>query len=1392
MKTLKSISSPWTRLTLLSMALGLWITAMQELKAQDAAATPAWMDAGIGATGTFQTNQSGTFIVVDTGVDLWGTNDAFHYVYQRLSGTGEIVARVLAINSTNDWAKAGVMIRETLDGGARNVMKFMTLGHDARFEWRAAAGGETELGFDDINAPMPCWLKLVRNGDWIGGYISTDGINWTLTDSVYLNGLAPTVYVGLAWCNHSPQGSWGTAAFDQVSVSTVAAAQVVPPKGTGDGLAAEFFGNRHLWGQPTAKWIDLEINLSQESLWAQGIPATNEFSIRWSGEVEAQFSEPYVFYGMSDDGMRLWLNGQLIIDDWKTHASEEVASAPINLVAGQHYLLRVEYFQAFSAAQATLSWSSASTPKHIVPESQLYSQPVDSDTNGLPDIWEMRYFSRIGVDPNGDPDGDGLLNLQEYHRHTDPTNPLNRGLPNEWTGGNIEDFGNGDSVTTYSNGVFTLNINCTNGSQHIQYLYQGIGTNSEMVVRVLGVSGIGTSIGGIMLRESLDSAARNIGTVMTPSNGMAFPMRDAVGGITIANSQGTKQLAPYWLKVVRSCDWVAGYMSPDGTNWTLLDWEFLSGLRPQVFIGLAALCQNTNLPPAAPAASTSVQFDHVYLGPVNPADVLSPVEGNGDGLMANYRGDSLLYLPGVTNRVEKTENYYFVHGPPFAFLDPDGYGVSWSGEVQAQLTEAYQFSVQTRREDWVRVWVNEQLVMDGWRTWHSDYKVYSNPINLVAGQRYLIRVEMYDNLGQGVAILRWKSPTTPEHVISQSQLYSQPVDSDGNGLPDNWQTFYFGHIGINPNADPDGDGLSNLQEYKSHTNPTKADTDADGIPDNWEIAHGLDPQFNDAALDYDHSGWNNLQKYLYGLDPSNPDVNSDGLPDLFEVSYLGLNLSSSHADLTFVAASVTGSRATNYLGNWQVDGTDIYAMDRRGGLDFNLTVSSADKYVLNLVGTQNSYNPMEVKFKLLLSIDSQTLGHYTLTAGYGTNGQVELVLPYLNAGAHTVHVFWDGVAGFSSLRIKELKLLAIAGADANQNGIKDWADKMIATESGVDATDAVVGSYTSPTCLEGRDPYSAMMFCTNNQTNALSPTATTDGRWYVNVPLQAATQTVFQANYQNGALAQTRRMQWLAVNLITSSNGLTIRQGDSLLFSALPPGRSAGTAQITVDTNSFSGNAAKPVPFRFTKAGVYTVAATYTAPGGATQSGSVTVAVVQQNLPNVQPAAWTWMQRNVVLPSLAPETSLQSDSRLSCTIVGTNSSGQTGLSLATGVNEPLSLIARLGTNGPIMDSVQVLGFDLWSGDQTQTRVIQVYPDGSQLVEMPIVVSPLSSSVTYVLDIIVSGVIFDDGTTQKTLTPADFDALGQTVIRFIRPVTVRTSICNSIRAYQGVYQLGYRH
>ena len=105
-------------------------------------------------------------------------------------------------------------------------------------------------------------------------------------------------------------------------------------------------------------------------------PALSEdnYSVRWSGEVEAAFTETYTFYTNSADGVRVWLNGIQIINNWTDHDSTE-NSGNMDLVAGQIYSVRMEHYDSGGAAVAELLWSSPRTPKRIIPQAAL-SLPV--------------------------------------------------------------------------------------------------------------------------------------------------------------------------------------------------------------------------------------------------------------------------------------------------------------------------------------------------------------------------------------------------------------------------------------------------------------------------------------------------------------------------------------------------------------------------------------------------------------------------------------------------------------------------------------------------------------------------------------------------------------------------------------------------------------------------------------------------------------------------------------------------------------------------------------------------------------------------------------------------------------------------------------------------------
>lgn len=96
-----------------------------------------------------------------------------------------------------------------------------------------------------------------------------------------------------------------------------------------------------------------------------------QFSARWSGQIEPQFSEEYSFHTISNDGVRLWINGRQIIDDWSEHGEQE-NTARIALEAGKKYDVKIEYFYNGGSAAMKLLWSSPSQAKAAVASSQLW------------------------------------------------------------------------------------------------------------------------------------------------------------------------------------------------------------------------------------------------------------------------------------------------------------------------------------------------------------------------------------------------------------------------------------------------------------------------------------------------------------------------------------------------------------------------------------------------------------------------------------------------------------------------------------------------------------------------------------------------------------------------------------------------------------------------------------------------------------------------------------------------------------------------------------------------------------------------------------------------------------------------------------------------------------
>ena len=117
-----------------------------------------------------------------------------------------------------------------------------------------------------------------------------------------------------------------------------------PGKGEGHGLYAEYFNNMTLEGKPAVTQIDPPVNFD----WGGDVPwkgiTRDNFSIRWTGRLRVPKSGDYELAARSDDGTRLWLDGKLIVDNWKDQAATTM-SAKVKLEAGRDYDLKLEYYQ---------------------------------------------------------------------------------------------------------------------------------------------------------------------------------------------------------------------------------------------------------------------------------------------------------------------------------------------------------------------------------------------------------------------------------------------------------------------------------------------------------------------------------------------------------------------------------------------------------------------------------------------------------------------------------------------------------------------------------------------------------------------------------------------------------------------------------------------------------------------------------------------------------------------------------------------------------------------------------------------------------------------------------------------------------------------------------------
>jgi len=194
----------------------LTLTAPRDWTEEDVKELSIWFRGYPASVGGFVEGPVGTYTMTGSGTDIWDQADEFHFAYKMLTGAGTIIARVNSVENTNPWAKAGVMIRETLEPGSKFAAVYITptnadgtatngCRYQARMDTDAAADSDSTVATTEQMAIVaPYWVKLQRDvaGNFSGSY-SSNGSTWTLMAWNPINiPMTSNVYVGLALTSH--------------------------------------------------------------------------------------------------------------------------------------------------------------------------------------------------------------------------------------------------------------------------------------------------------------------------------------------------------------------------------------------------------------------------------------------------------------------------------------------------------------------------------------------------------------------------------------------------------------------------------------------------------------------------------------------------------------------------------------------------------------------------------------------------------------------------------------------------------------------------------------------------------------------------------------------------------------------------------------------------------------------------------------------------------------------------------------------------------------------------------------------------------------------------------------------------------------------------------------
>ncbi len=517
-------------------------------------------------------------------------------------------------------------------------------------------------------------------------------------------------------------------------------------------------------------------------------------------------------------------------------------------------------------------------------------------------------------------------------------------------------------------------------------------------------------------------------------------------------------------------------------------------------------------------------------------------------------------------------------------------------------------------------------------------------------------------------------------------------------------------------------------------------------------------------------------KNLFSFDLDAIDSNGDGIPDWFARLY------GERHEL----AAQPGPEGVRVSGNWLGETDILHALSLQGELRYRLELPSAGVYAVEVEG-RNSLSG-ERRFEIELLAEGLSCGRAAFTADSARTGKALFFLPALPAGPVDVVVRWHNLDLNARLAIVAVRLVDFSG--------EHWRAHRAALAA--DLADTPESSLISPVCLEGQARWIERLTILAGPESATSEDdLALDARrgvglgWYANVPLAEEGATRLRVTDAESGMDWERRIEWAALNLLDApSPVMTIRVGDALRFSAYPPEMPDGQSVIRIGPLQETIEAPEALALVFETPGSYLVEGQWSRDGDAAQD-AVLVRVLDAAF-HPATALWVGRPRDWLCAALPAEAHIEHDIGLYLREHHPVPPAGRTFALSAAGSGSYVVLARLGAEGPILARTRIEAFDVLASNRTGYRHEgEVLADGTRVIVMPVSAADLPEGASLRLQIIISGVTFEDGSRVKWIHREDLDADGLYHVRFLVSPDHDGTPCHRFEVWQDGVRIGRR-